>query len=132
MTDIIKQMVQWHLTTHHKGKDCGITVEKLSLRIHVNPRDIRQAVSDLRDDGVAIAALPSTGYYLAQTAEEIEECCQYLRKRSLHGLRLESRLRKMALPELLGQISLDLAEPATSVPTNPITQFINNQLSTTL
>lgn len=132
MSDVIKQMVEWHLTTNHKGKDNGITVDKLPMRTGISARDIRQAVSDLRDDGIAVAALPSTGYYLAQTPAEIDECCKYLRKRSLHGLRLESRLRKIALPVLLGQISLDIAEPPSSVPANPITQFINNQLSTTL
>ncbi len=125
--DIIKQMVQWHLSTNHKGKANGITVERLCIRVGVSARDIRQAVTDLRDDGVAVAALPSSGYYLAQTPEEIEECCQYLRKRSLHGLRLESRLRKIALPELLGQLSLEMTEPANTHPTNPITQFINQK-----
>ncbi len=124
-TDLIKGATLWHLNAAHKGRACGIKVEALARKVNVSQRDIRQAVSDLREDGIAVVATPATGYYIAQTADEIEECCQYLRKRSMHGLRLESRLRKMALPELLGQISLDVGEPPTSVPANPITQFIN-------
>ncbi len=95
----------WHLSTAHKGRARGIRVEALAHKVNVSQRDIRQAVSDLRDAGVAIAALPSTGYYLAQAEGEIEECCQYL--------------RKMALPELLGQLSLDVDEPPSSAARKP-------------
>ncbi len=112
-------MTMWHLSTAHKGRARGIRVEALAHKVNVSQRDIRQAVSDLRDAGVAIAALPSTGYYLAQTEGDIEGCCQYLRKRSMHSLRLKSRLRKMALPELLGQLSLDVDEPPSSAARKP-------------
>lgn len=108
MSSLIKQVTQWHLSTAHKGRLCGIKVEALARKVNVSERDVRKAVSDLREDGVPIAATPKTGYYLAETADEIDECCQFLRRRALHSLRLESRLRKVALPELLGQIQLDL------------------------
>lgn len=106
MSPLIKQLTQWHLTTSHKGRNCGIKVEALARKVGVSERDVRQAVSDLREDGLAIAATPATGYYLAEMASELDECCQFLRRRALHSLRLESRLRKVALPDLLGQIQL--------------------------
>ena len=107
MSSLIKQVTHWHLSTAHKGRLCGIKVEALARKVNVSQRDIRKAVSDLREDGVPVAATPATGYYLAETADEINECCQLLRGRALHSLRLVSRLTKLALPELLGQMRLE-------------------------
>jgi biotin operon repressor len=125
-SNLIKDITMWHLNAAHKGRSCGIKVEALARKVNVSQRDVRQAVSDLREDGVPVAATPATGYYIAQTADEVDECCQFLRRRAMHSLRLESRLRKVALPELLGQISLDVSEPPTDMSVNPITQFINH------
>jgi hypothetical protein len=49
---------------------------------------------------------PSTGYYVAKSADELEKTCEYLRSRAMHSLRLESRLRKIPLPDLIGQLRL--------------------------
>jgi len=61
-------------------------------------------VSDLRDEGLAVCGTPRHGYYIAATPEELEETCAFIRKRAMHSLCLESRLRKIPLPDLLGQL----------------------------
>jgi biotin operon repressor len=88
----------------HIGADAGITAEALAVELAILPRQVRGFISELRREGYAICAHPSTGYYVAQAAEEIERTCAFLRARAMHSLELESRLRRIPLPELLGQL----------------------------
>jgi hypothetical protein len=98
--------------TRHVGKDKAITASALVREIvgetlHCDAaaeRLLRSVVSELRGDGIAICANPAHGYFIAQTAEELEECCGFLRQRALHSLRLESRLRNISMADLMGQI----------------------------
>lgn len=88
------------------GAAKGIHVDELAMVCGISERDVRKAVSELREEGTAICARPATGYFIAGTAEELEECCLFLRGRALHSLYLESRLRKIPLADLLGQFHL--------------------------
>jgi biotin operon repressor len=92
--------------SRHRGKHAGIGVAALADLVRLSERQVRKAVSELREEGFAICATPETGYYVAATADEIEECCQFLRSRAMHSLHLESRLRNIPLPDLLGQLRL--------------------------
>lgn len=95
------------LLTHRVGAQYGTTVQTLADLMHTTPRDVRKLVSELRMDGVAVCGTPRTGYYIAATPEELEETCQFLRHRALTSLQLESRLRKIPMPDLIGQIHLN-------------------------
>lgn len=105
----------------HIGKDNGISAEDLAMKIlcadEPRPgaeRRLRHIITDLRMHGVRICGHPSTGYYLATTAEDIEHTCQYLHHRAMTSLVQISRLRDIALPDLLGQLKL-AAEEGTIV-----------------
>ena len=67
---------------------------------------MRTLITELRLDGIAICGTPETGYYIAESAEELEDTCQFLRQRALHSLHLEACLRKLPLADLLGQMHL--------------------------
>lgn len=86
------------------GADNGISVDALAKQLDVAARHVRSLVSDLRMDGIAVCGTPKTGYYIAATPEEMEQTCQFLRNRAMHSLQLESRLRKIPMPDLLGQL----------------------------
>lgn len=92
--------------SRHIGKGHGIGVEALALQVGAPTRQVRKLVTELRQDGVAVCGTPTHGYYIAGTAEELEETCQFLRRRALHSLTLESRLRKVPLADLVGQLHL--------------------------
>jgi len=94
----------------HKGAAHGIDARALAQQLDMPPRHLRRLISELRDqDGVAVCGRPSTGYYIAQTADELEATCRFLRDRAMHSLRLESRMRRVSLGELLGQMKLNQA-----------------------
>ncbi len=94
------------LLARHIGRDNGMTAEAIARELGVLPRDVRKLVTLLREEGIAVCGHPATGYYIAATPEELEETCQFLRSRALHSLTLESKLRHVPLPELLGQLRL--------------------------
>jgi hypothetical protein len=74
-------------------------------------RNLRKLITELRRDGVAIcsvAAPSGGGYWLASAGSELETYCKNLRIRAIKILGLESRIRKMTLPELAGQLALEL------------------------
>jgi hypothetical protein len=103
----------------HIGAKQGISAEQLVMEITEsatpNPggeRKLREIIAELRRQGVRICGHPSTGYYLASTPEELNHTCSFLRRRALSSLHQEARLRGIALPELLGQLNLQLAMPA--------------------
>ncbi|MBI2313550.1 MAG: hypothetical protein HYU77_13705 [Betaproteobacteria bacterium] len=99
--------------SRHVGAERGIHVEALVREVTgdllpdpVAERRLRAIISELREEGIAVCGHPSTGYYIAETAEELEASCQFLRSRAMHSLVLEARLRKIPLPDLLGQLKL--------------------------
>ncbi len=95
-----------NILVHHIGKDNGLGVAALSRQLGVAARQVRRYVSELRQDGIAVCGTPRNGYYIARSADELEETCQFLRQRALHSLTLESRLRKLSLADLVGQLHL--------------------------
>lgn len=90
--------------SRHVGRGHGIAAHALAGEAAISPRRVRYVVTALRVEGVAVCGHPKTGYYLAQTPAEVEETCQFLRARALHSLHLEAQLRRMTLPDLVGQM----------------------------
>jgi biotin operon repressor len=90
--------------THHIGKANGIRVKRLAAMLDIPERQVRNLVTELREQGHAVCGTPKDGYYIAATPSELEQTCKLLRDRSMHSLRLESRLRRISLPDLLGQL----------------------------
>ncbi|MBN8755197.1 MULTISPECIES: hypothetical protein [Variovorax] len=95
------------------GRDNGIHVRDLVARItgQAAPapaleRRVREFVSALRLQGEQICGKPDTGYFMAASAAELDETCRYLRSRAVSGLLIESRMRRVSMPALLGQLSL--------------------------
>lgn len=96
----------------HIGRAHGVTADQLAYEVlgqqphGAELRRLRACISRLREDGTAICGHPSTGYFIANSAEELDEGCRFLRARALHSLALEARLRKISLPDLIGQLHL--------------------------
>ncbi len=90
----------------HIGRDRGVTAHHLAGMLGVLPRQVRTLVSEAREGGYGVCGTPRDGYYIAANADELEETCQFLRNRAMHSLVLESRLRKLPLADLVGQLKL--------------------------
>lgn len=93
----------------HQGRARGISALRLARDIGVTPRKLRKLVSECRDEGLAICGQPSTGYFIAMTADELNAACAFLENRALHSMRVLARMRKVALPVVAGQLLLNQA-----------------------
>lgn len=70
---------------------------------------LRQLVRSLRRQGHSICSTSdkyNPGYYLAESPEEMEEFIARHERRGLASLSQAAKLRRLALPELLGQLRL--------------------------
>lgn len=103
----------------HNGRAQAIRVRDLAARLNLPERAVRRLVSEAREAGHAICAHPRDGYFLAATADELNETCAFLRSRAMHSLVIESRLRKVPLPELLGQMQLPIDAGIVKLIVNP-------------
>lgn len=106
-SDAARAMLVQVLGRDHRGSANGIGAKPLAEKLGIHERQLRTLVSLAREDGVAIVGTPETGYFIAETALELEQCCAFLRARAMHSLRIESRLRNIPLPDLLGQLHLN-------------------------
>jgi hypothetical protein len=106
--------------THHVGKHNSIGMGELYEIVFREPwenrindtRRLRTVITELRRQGVAICSdcSPSGGgYYVASAgSSEMKDYLARLRKRAIKALALEAKLRRISLPELLGQMELEL------------------------
>lgn len=90
----------------HIGHERGVGVKAIAERLGCTERQVRAFVTELRLEGIAVCGTPETGYYVAATVEELEATCAFLRSRAMHSLVLESKLRHVPLPDLIGQLRL--------------------------
>lgn len=98
-----------NVLSRHQGQDNGINADALAATLGIPPRQLRKLISAAREQGVAICGRPSSGYFVPVTAQELEQSCAFLEHRALRSLRLASRMKKLSLPVLLGQLLLNQA-----------------------
>ena len=114
------------LSAHH-GRARAISMHALHQAVFGSPiedkingtRRLRKIVTGLRREGIPICSVSDKdggGYFLASAGSDLEDHCRRLRAQALRKLAIEAKLRKMALPELLGQISVALARPDAGSP----------------
>jgi hypothetical protein len=74
-------------------------------------RALRHLITALREDGVPICSTSSQhggGYYIAAAGSEFIEFLRKTERRALLILMRNARMKKVSLPEYLGQLKLDM------------------------
>lgn len=95
----------------HIGRERGVTASELVREIlgasrPADERRLRDLVVELRLQGHHVCAHPSSGYFLAANPEELEETCAFLRARAMQSLQQCSRMQRISIPDLVGQMHL--------------------------
>jgi len=73
-------------------------------------RALRTLITELRHEGVPICSVASNnggGYYLASAGSELTGYCERLRTQALKKLKLEAKIRRVSLPDLIGQMAMN-------------------------
>ena len=105
--------------SRHVGEEKAIDMGELYSRVFNEPythkinhtRRLRTIITALRRKGVPIgstAAKNGGGYYLVRAGSELDSYCGRLRRAALNKLSMEAKLRKISMPELLGQMQLNM------------------------
>ena len=105
-----------NLLQAHKGRALGISGADLTVKAGLpasQDRVVRKLISELRFDGVAIMGTPRTGYYLAESTEEVHEFTEFYWHRIRHSMAIVSRVTKQSIPALMGQMSFELESQTT-------------------
>lgn len=97
------------------GAKNGISAKNLVCHLYGGyypacERHLRKIIETLRRDGHAIAGTPNTGYFYARTADELDETCEFLYSRAMTSLRQVAAMKRVALPDLRGQLNLPETE----------------------
>lgn len=71
-------------------------------------RECRTVIEQLRRSGTHICAHPRTGYFLAETADELNSTCEFLYSRAMTSLAQVAGMRRVSLPDLRGQLRMPL------------------------
>lgn len=96
----------------HVGVALGVHIGQLTHEITglapdpAHERRVRVLIEELRREGEHICATPRDGYFIAQTAEELEATCKFLYDRAMTTLKQVSAMKKIALPDLAGQLHI--------------------------
>lgn len=101
----------------HVGAARGISIGELvlamahPLRISEDERasverSARDLVVQLRLDGHHVCSHPSSGYFMAADAAELDAACQFLYERAMTSLTQVAAMRRVSLPDLRGQLQL--------------------------
>lgn len=102
--------------SHHIGASKGIDAHTLADEVcnfHIPPHDfanierqIRSVIVELREQGQHICAHPCTGYYIAATPDELDATCEFLYDRAMCSLKQIAAMKRIAMPDLRGQLHL--------------------------
>ena len=84
------------------GRDKGIAGRDLVIDIcgawsARHERELRHVIEALRMEGIAVCGHPGTGYFIAATADEVQESIRFLRSRALTSLRQLRAMRRAAV-----------------------------------
>lgn len=95
------------------GEANGLTAEQLvhavtGRHVDADKRRLRQIIEALSSAGHRVCAHPLHGYYLAANDEELDRACVFLLGRAMTTLRRVSAMKRVALPDLYGQLGLPL------------------------
>lgn len=98
-----------------RGAANGITARDLVFVLtgRVNAADerrLRQIIEKLRTDGHPICAHPQLGYHFASSPAELDAACAYLLARVNTSVRQVAAMRRVAMPDLYGQLGLKAPE----------------------
>ena len=98
----------------HLGAASGITARDLVTKIcgfatGAGERHLRHVVEALRMQGHAICATPEHGYFMAETDAELDASCEFLYGRAMSSLQKICAMKRVAMPDLRGQLRLPAA-----------------------
>lgn len=105
---VLDESIAEYLKSYHSGEQAAVTSRELEGTFRIRGPDLRKRINLLRGNGIPICSCDS-GYYYAETEEELQRTVRQLRSRIKKIAQAERGLTK-ALEAFTdsGQITLDI------------------------
>lgn len=105
----------WWILFSNPGKP-GVSTRALLLQLTGSEADVlsregrnlRDCIEMLRAQGWPICSSPHDGYFFAATPEEVSESINLLTSRARHSLWIASKLKRLGMPLVTGQLKFDI------------------------
>ena len=111
------------LLRNHQGRGRSVPLFALMERTHDSARGVKQSVHDLRTHfGVLICSdRGGDGYWIAETADDVEETLKPYRAQALSELRLCLAMQRgtTSIDQMLTQLRLELTESEATLGNRP-------------
>jgi predicted DNA-binding transcriptional regulator YafY len=103
-------LVYSFLLDHHIGRRRAVRVPSLASALGFRERELQHLVRSLRMQGARIASTAArpAGYYIPETVEEAEEYKREQYSKALATLESTAAVLRVNLPDLLGQLRLQV------------------------
>jgi hypothetical protein len=113
------KMKLYAVMLQHVGPDKKIGMGELFETVFDRPwhhrindtKALRKLITDMRRDGMPVVSSSSTtngGYWVSASGSEINAYCEQARRRALSILGRVAAIRRVSLPEYLGQMALEM------------------------
>jgi hypothetical protein len=110
--DLVNKSSVLQALSRHIGAANGVHAGQLAREVVGVPTDkaterhVRKYIVELRLEGAAICGTPETGYFMAETEEELNATIALLSSRVATTNSQITALKKLSLPDLAGQLHL--------------------------
>lgn len=101
-----------HVGAQNGSPGCCLATEILGEEsTDADERQMRKVIQSLREEGSHICGRPGQGYFMAANETELDETeldetCTFIYGRCKTGLKQITAMKKVSLPDLLGQLRL--------------------------
>lgn len=92
----------------HVGRAMAVRANKIAKQLRCSRLRLEEEVAAWRTLGIAICGDRRTGYFMAETVDELREVCVHLRRQAINAIRLEAKLRLVPCVDVLEFIAQDL------------------------
>ncbi len=101
----------------HRGRQSAVKVDRIVQLTGINERQVRDIVRHLIHEHrapVGSSTQKPYGYYWIVSGEEAEATVKALERRGISVLTRAADIKRITLPELLGQLKLELEDDETA------------------
>lgn len=111
--DHVLLVLQGHIGAANGVTACALVRALVIDHTPADERRLRSVIEHLRREGHAICADPGHGYFMAANESDLDATCEFLYGRALTSLQQVAAMKKVAMPDLRGQLRLPLVDAST-------------------
>lgn len=108
--DHVLAVLKGHIGAANGVSACALVRALVIDHTPADERRLRSVIERLRREGHAICADTAHGYFMAANDSDLDATCEFLYGRALTSLEQIAAMKKVAMPDLRGQLRLPIED----------------------